>query len=1169
MARKILNETSYTFTPLTKTVVIPRYVAQEKLILITNVTTNKVIYNFSDASLKATSYVTAMSGATGTTTIVLNYNTSTMSSTDKLQFTIDEYSEAIRPVEELIDPVGKMRVSNPKSLIDTDFEYGTQITKWENITMIDNRPFAYQQVPNISNLSTITQNTGSRTVVVSTIGAHFVTVNTPLVIQDTYLSIANGNYIVESVPASSPVSVTITGITNSAGTITYATSNTAGLVVGQAITITGASSAAYNLVDAIIASVTTNTNFTVVNAATGSTSFATGAARPCFTYSARSLNTSSVTQILDTNKTAIYQGALYQGAAIGGAPSFSVSGNAVTVTTTVNHGLQLGNEIAVTGVTGTNPPNGSFIVASVLTPTQFVYYVTANPSALTTTGAAIYSRPQGQFLHRPFDGGVIFSSNGNSNLQQAVRQTRRYFRYQSGKAIQVSTGTILKPNLQIEALTSSGTTVTVQTREQHNIQPGASINVFGATETAYNGTFTVTSVLGYNLFTYTANSTPSASPASGSYYAAINTWYGAANRIGMFDQQNGMFWEYDGTTLWAVRRSSTYQLSGKVSVVNGSTTVTQTNAAFPTNFSKQVVVGDYIVIRGVSYRVTDVVSQSQLNISPAYKGTTENYVIVSETQDVRVPQSSFNIDKLDGTGPSGYNIDLSKMQMWYIDYSWYGAGFIRFGLRGTDGNLIYCHKIPNNNVNSEAYMRSGNLPARYESITEPMKTTISASIGSSDTSISVGSTAGFPNTGTLLIRNTAAYEYVNYTGKTATTFTGLTRGQGGQASIALTVALGSNSATVSSTTGLQVGQRIISSAFPENTFIIAISGTTLTLSQAALSANPTVAIPPMGNTAQSFTYSNIVPVPVEFAYPTYAPALSHWGTSVIMDGGFDDDKSLVFTYGQTTPVTIAAGATRSLFAIRLAPSVDNGVGAGFGQREVLNRMQLVLRTLDVIAPANSTLLVRGYLNGTSFAGNQSILGVSTGTAITHASATNTSGVTTYTASAAHGLAVGAQVVVSGHGGTGYNGTFTVASVVSSTQYTVAQPTVSGVPSTGSVIGFSRWTNAVGDVFGTLTSSLAQISDYAPASNGGNAGSYNTVGGEITGGFFTQGVSSIDLDKLRDLGNSVLGGGGIGSPAYSNTNIYPDGPDVLTIVVTNLGAAAVSVLGRLAWTEAQA
>ena len=1100
MARKILSETAYTFTPASNRVVIPRYLPQERLILITNVTSGKVIYNFSDPSLKAVTYTTSMTGAQGSTTITLNYNTSTMASTDKLQFTIDEYTEAMRPAEEQLDPVGKFRTSNPKALIDTDFEYGTQVSKWENLTMINNRPYAYQTVPNITNLASMSLPNASRTVTVTTSGNHYLTAGTPIVVQDTYLSVANGNYIIDTTPS-------------------------------------------------------------------GTT----------FTYTARSLNTTSVTSILDANKTAIYSGQIYQGAPIGGAPTISTSGTAVTVTTTVNHGLAIGNEVSVTGITGTNPPNGAFIVATINSPTQFTYYATGGtPSGLTTTAATVYVRPQGQFLHRAFDGGVIFSANANSNYEQVIRQSRRFFRYQSGKGIQFSTGTIIKPNLQIDALTSSGTTVTVQTKEQHNIIPGASITVYGANESAYNGTFTVTSITGYNTFQYTALSTPSASPASGTYYVGINSWYGAANRIGLFDQQNGMFWEYDGQTLYAVRRNSVYQLSGKVSVTNGSHSVTRTDAAFPTNFSRQLAPGDYIVLRGQSYRVTDVTSDTALTITPAYRGTTDNYVVVSKTQEVRIPQSSFNIDKLDGTGPSGYNIDLSKMQMWYIDYTWYGAGFVRWGIRGTNGDILYCHKLPNNNVNSEAHMRSGNLPARYESATLPPYTTITTSIGASDTSINVADTSKFPSSGTLQIRNNptngSQIEYVNYTGKTATTFTGLTRGQAGNSSLALTVAIGSNSATVSSASGLQVGQRIIApSNFPDNTFITAISGTTITLSQGALTANPTVIVPPMAATSgQVFTYGLTAPIGVELAYPTYSPALSHWGSSVIMDGGFDDDKSLVFTYGQTVPVTIPAGATRSLFSIRVAPSVDNGVGAGFGQRELLNRMQLVLRTLDITSPANSTLLVTGYINGTTFAGQQTILGTATGTAITNSAASNSANVTTYTTgSTSHGLKVGQQVVISGHGGTGYNGTFIITSVPSNTQFTVAQTTVSGTPSTGSTIGYGRWTNAVNDAQGVLTSSLAQIADYAPAPTGGTAGAFVTNGGEVTGGFFTAGTSSIDLEKVRDLGNSILGGGGVGTPAFSNTNIYPDGPDVLTIVVTNLGTAAVAVLGRLGWTEAQA
>jgi hypothetical protein len=419
------------------------------------------------------------------------------------------------------------------------------------------------------------------------------------------------------------------------------------------------------------------------------------------------------------------------------------------------------------------------------------------------------------------------------------------------------------------------------------------------------------------------------------------------------------------------------------------------------------------------------------------------------------------------------------MQMFYMDYTWYGAGAIRFGFKNNRGEVVYCHRIPNNNVNNKAYMRSGNLPARYESVTFPYVTMITSNIGASDTVINVSSTAGFPPSGTLCIRDASKYEYVNYTGISASAFSGLTRAQAGlTTNQSVTVAIGSNSGTIGSTSGLQIGQRVVSAAFPEGTFLTNISGTTLTFSNAALSANPTdVLFPPMGSaSAQIFTYSATAPIVVEQAFPTFAPTISHWGTSVIMDGRFDDDKSLVFTYGQTTFTSVPSSSSRALFSIRVAPSVDQGVVGAFGSRELINRMQLVLRALDITtSTTNANLLITAILNG--------------------------------------------------------------------------------VPSSS-----TAWTNAVNNVTTVQNSSLAQIANYA-------GGSTTVSGGEVTAGFFVgSGANSVDLNTVRDLGNSILGGGG----ANSNVNIYPDGPDTLTILVTNLSASAsASVLGRLSWTEAQA
>lgn len=1004
MAKKLIR--TFTFTPASKQVSFDGFVNLTNLVLITNTTRNKIIYNFADTALGGTSTYDSIANRT---TVTLTFNTSTAGhlAADSLMIYVDDLYNTFRPDEVFTDPTDKLRVTNPQALIDTDFEYGTQVSKWENLGMTNNRPFAFQIPTQLPGITSMSFPTGSRIVTASFSAGNLAPANgTPITIQDSFVTIANGNFLIES-----------------------------------------------------------------------------GGLTPNFTYSARATNTTAISGVFDPNKTTIYRGQIYSSASIGLAPTtFTQTGSLITVQTAVVHGLQIGNEIAITGsIASANPPNGSFIVATVKDPKTFTYYTPVAPTTLsgTLTNILIFARPQSQFLHRPFDGGVFFSSNGASNYEQAIRQTRRYFRYQSGKGIQVSSGTILKPNLQIDSLTSVGTTVRVQTKEQHNILPGDTITIGGVNESAYNGTFSVTNITGFNTLTYTALTTPSAAQASGIYYLSIVKWHGAINRLGMFDNQNGVFFEFDGTQLYAVRRSSTFQLAGEVTVTQGSETVRQTSISFPTTFSKQLNIGDYIVLRGQSYRVQDIASDTELTITPVYRGVSAEYVLASKTIDAKIPQSAWNLDKMDGTGPSGYNLDLSKMQMFFMDYTWYGAGTIRWGLRGTDGRITYVHRAPQNNTNQEAWMRTGNLPARYESSTIPPITALSASLSIGGTTLFVSSSMGFPVSGTLLIRNATAYEYVNYTGTGSTSFTGLTRGQSGSLGVALTIAAGANTGSVTGSTGLQVGQRIINfPAVPTGTFITNITGTTITLSQAVTSANPTVVAAPMGQENQPFTYAATAPTSVELAYPTFAPSISHWGTSVIMDGKFDDDKSLLFTYGQTVSSSLAVGQTRALFSIRIAPSVDNGVPGPFGARELVNRMQLVLRQLGVAVnytagSAVPNILIRANLNGT--------------------------------------------------------------------------------PTSASV-----WTNAVGNDTGSVNSSLAQIADYARSV-------VQVIGGETTAGFFVEGTSTADLSLVRDLGNSILGGG----QATADRAIYPDGPDIITFTATNVGLTAANIFSRVSWTEAQA
>lgn len=82
--------------------------------------------------------------------------------------------------------------------------------------------------------------------------------------------------------------------------------------------------------------------------------------------------------------------------------------------------------------------------------------------------------------------------------------------------------------------------------------------------------------------------------------------------------------------------------------------------------------------------------------------------------DNRIPQSQWNTDKLDGTGPSGFTLDLTKTQIFVIDMEWLGVGQTRWGFQ-IDGVVTYCHvEYHANTTFTVPYMRTANLPLRYE-----------------------------------------------------------------------------------------------------------------------------------------------------------------------------------------------------------------------------------------------------------------------------------------------------------------------------------------------------------------------------------------------------------------------------------------------------------------------
>ena len=533
------------------------------------------------------------------------------------------------------------------------------------------------------------------------------------------------------------------------------------------------------------------------------------------------------------------------------------------------------------------------------------------PTVTTSAARYYYStqfilRPDGFSLHKSFDGGVDITA-GTSPNSKIIRQSRKYFRYQSGKGIQNSFAINFNPPKIVQSLIqSTGLIATVFTQEPHNFQIGDRVRIekaevtFGVNE--YNGEFTIAGVLNEFGFQYEMNEIPAESRAGGFPTYTRVSWNDSYVRAGMFDDQNGFFYEFDGQKLYAVRRSSTQQLAGSINTTRG-TQVIQGNG---TSFTSQININEKIVIRGQSYKVVEVSSDSRLVVQPAYRGISARKVKITKTVDTRIPQDQWNIDKCDGTGPHGYILDINRIQMAYADYSWYGAGKVRFGFKDQNGHVRYCHEFKHNNRLDESYFRSGNLPARYEIENGPNATTAP----------------------TLFHFGTSIIMDGRFDDDKAYLFS-------------------SSSKPFAFTNG---ASRLVSSNANSTFQLVTIDGNRVFV----------YAIPVSESDAQNTAVGSQVVASGSDVLPT-----GTYVTQVRVDGA----NSRIFTSWPATATEpsgaafpdIASGTTLvvgeqtaidltspiPLVSLRLAPSVDSGLTGLVGEREIINRMQLGLRNAGV------------------------------------------------------------------------------------------------------------------------------------------------------------------------------------------------------------------------------
>ena len=510
-----------------------------------------------------------------------------------------------------------------------------------------------------------------------------------------------------------------------------------------------------------------------------------------------------------------------------------------------------------------------------------------------------------------------------------------------------------------------------------------------------------------------------------------------------------------------------------------------------------------------------------MSISTTGSGTPHSFtpaktgIIATKTIDTRVPQEDWSIDPCDGTGPTGYNLDLSKIQMIYMDYSWYGAGKIRFGFKTTNGEVQYVHEFTHNNNQFESYFRSGNLPARYEVTTFDNPTYIPSLFHwgtsvimdgrfdddkaylftKSSQTLNIGGTTSKTFGSTAL---DSRYDIVNipshgFATGDAVQFLGIgtnglpqpnsqnpaTRiaGQMTDANLQnedtyyVRVLDANNIAVLNTEAASEVAAPTITNivksgftvtvttsanhGFSTGQWIFVYVPTTNVLHQAV---NGVHQITSTG--ATTFTYRNFN---FTSAFTGYNPGAGSLVLNNVIDFLNSGNSQATYRLSPAGTLNNTSGANyQPLLSLRLSPSVSEGLTGKLGDRDIINRMQLRLNEIGVQTNqlVDVKLLLNGRLNNLNF------------------------------------------VAVDN------------PSLVQTVEHT-SNDTISGG---------------------------VQVYNFKASGNQGEEQS-----------------TTVDVSQLFELSNSILGG----------DSVFPDGPDIITIAVARLTGNETLTSAKMSWSEAQA
>jgi hypothetical protein len=171
-----------------------------------------------------------------------------------------------------------------------------------------------------------------------------------------------------------------------------------------------------------------------------------------------------------------------------------------------------------------------------------------------------------------------------------------------------------------------------------------------------------------------------------------------------------------GTTVFSANEGL---VNLNVTTTSGSQVLRETTKVFSYQPGKSLLVFNTFVMapaqtnlrQRVGYFGTDNGLYIQLNNSTL--SFVERSLVTGIVSETVVDQADWNADTLDGNGPSGITLDITKAQILFMDIEWLGEGTVRIGFV-IDGNFIVCHRFNHANLIPSTYITTASLPLRYE-----------------------------------------------------------------------------------------------------------------------------------------------------------------------------------------------------------------------------------------------------------------------------------------------------------------------------------------------------------------------------------------------------------------------------------------------------------------------